>query len=132
VSVAGVELTTVVVDCSEPYRLARFWADVLGYAPELGEQDWAALRTEGASGELEWVKLVGPPGAMPVAFQRVPEPRVSKNRLHLDLTAADEEVEARRVEELGATRLRRSEDPEDVFVVLADPEGNEFCIIRGR
>jgi Glyoxalase-like domain len=129
-TVADVELATVVVDCNEPYRLARFWADVLGYAPELGQGDWAALRSEGESGELEWVKLVGPPGAMPVAFQRVPEPRVTKNRLHLDLTAADEEAEASRVEGLGATRLRRSEAPDDVFVVLTDPEGNEFCIIR--
>ena len=129
---AGVRVATAVFDCHDPYRLARFWADALGYAPELGEEDWPALQREGDAGELEWVKLLGPPGTVPVAFQRVPEPKVAKNRLHLDLTASDEEAEARRLEALGATRLRRSEAEDDVFVVLADPEGNEFCVVRAR
>ena len=53
-----------------------------------------------------------------------------KNRVHLDLSSTDEESEASRLAALGATRLRRSEDPDDVFVVLADPEGNEFCVVR--
>jgi hypothetical protein len=55
-----------------------------------------------------------------------------KNRVHLDLRSTDEESEASRLEALGANRLRRSEDPDDVFVVLADPEGNEFCVVRAE
>ena len=127
-----VRVTTAVFDCRDPYRLARFWADALGYVPELGEDDWPALREEGEAGELAWVKLLGPPGGVPVAFQRVPEPKVVKNRLHLDLAAEAEEAEARRLEALGATLLRRFEEEDDVFVVLADPEGNEFCVVRSR
>jgi hypothetical protein len=53
-----------------------------------------------------------------------------KNRVHVDLGAPDIEPEAKRIEALGATRLWISEDPEDPFIVLADPEGNEFCVVR--
>jgi glyoxalase superfamily protein len=53
-----------------------------------------------------------------------------KNRVHVDLYALDEEVEADRIAALGARRLWRSTDPDDPFVVLADPEGNEFCVVR--
>jgi hypothetical protein len=52
--------------------------------------------------------------------------------VHLDLSSTDEESEASRLAALGATRLRRSEDPDDIFVVLADPEGNEFCVVRAE
>jgi len=65
-----------------------------------------------------------------IGFQNVPEDKVLKNRVHVDLSAPDEEAEARRIEALGATRLWVSEDPDDPFVVLADPEGNEFCVVR--
>lgn len=125
------ELSTVVLDCREPYVLAVFWAEVLGYRPELGDEDWAALSAEAEAGELGWVKLVDPRGAhVPIAFQRVAEPKAGKNRLHLDLTATDEEADARRLESLGATRLWVSGDSEDRFIVLGDPEGNEFCVVR--
>jgi len=128
---ADLELSTVVLDCREPYVLAVFWAEVLGYRPELGNEDWAALSAEAEAGELGWVKLVDPRGARaPIAFQRVPEPKAGKNRLHLDLTATDEGAEARRLESLGATRLWVSGDSEDHFIVLGDPEGNEFCVVR--
>jgi hypothetical protein len=60
----------------------------------------------------------------------VPEAKVVKNRVHVDLGSADEGAEATRIEALGATRLWVSDDPEDPFVVLADPEGNEFCVVR--
>ena len=53
-----------------------------------------------------------------------------KNRVHLDLSSADEEAAATALEAVGATRLWVSEDPDDPFVVLADPEGNEFCVVR--
>jgi hypothetical protein len=123
-------IATVVIDCRDPHRLARFWAEALGYQPSKGVEDWDDLRSEAEAGKLEWVRLTG--AGVAVAFQRVPEPKAVKNRVHLDLQSTDEESEASRLEALGATRLRRSEDPEDVFVVLADPEGNEFCVIRAE
>jgi hypothetical protein len=124
-------IMSVVIDCADPYRLARFWSAALGYRPERGEEDWADLGAEGEAGELEWVRLVDPRGAGgAVAFQRVPEAKSVKNRVHLDLAAADEEAEVRRLESLGARRLWHSEDPDDVFIVLGDPEGNEFCVVR--
>jgi catechol 2,3-dioxygenase-like lactoylglutathione lyase family enzyme len=121
---------TVVIDCRDPHRLARFWAGALGYQPSKGVEDWDDLRSEAEAGELDWVRLTG--AGVAVAFQRVPEPKAVKNRVHLDLASIDEESEASRLEALGATRLRRSEDPDDVFVVLADPEGNEFCVVRAE
>ena len=136
---ADLRFSTVVFDCRDPYVLARFWAATLGYGPERGDEDWVALQAEAEAGDLEWVRLIDASGdpsddlpepRAPIAFQRVPEPKSGKNRLHLDLSAADEEAEARRLESLGATRLWASEDPGDMFIVLGDPEGNEFCIVR--
>jgi hypothetical protein len=105
-------------------------AEALGYQPSEGDEDWDDLRAESEAGELDWVRLTG--AGVAVAFQRVPEPKAVKNRVHLDLASPDEEAEASRLGALGATRLYRSEDPDDVFVVLADPEGNEFCVVRAE
>jgi predicted enzyme related to lactoylglutathione lyase len=107
----------VVIDCADPQALARFWAEATGYALERDFEDWASVVGEGDR-------------QIRIGFQRVPEGKVVKNRVHVDLEAPDEEAEARRIEALGATRRYTSEDPEDPFVVLADPEGNEFCIVR--
>jgi predicted enzyme related to lactoylglutathione lyase len=60
----------------------------------------------------------------------VPEGKTVKNRVHVDLYALDEEAAAERIVALGARHLWRSIDPDDRFVVLADPEGNEFCVVR--
>jgi predicted enzyme related to lactoylglutathione lyase len=113
----NVAVGMVVFDCAEPLRLAEFWAAVTGYAMQDSDERWAWLLDPRGSG-------------IEIGFQRVPEPKTLKNRVHLDLHTPDEEAEAERIEALGATRLYRSEDPEDVFIVLADPEGNEFCVVR--
>ena len=105
-----------VIDCADPLALSDFWAKAVGYSVDHGDEEWVTLRGSG----------------LPLGFQRVPEAKTAKNRVHLDLHAADEKVEARRIEALGATRLYVSEDPEDVFIVLADPEGNEFCVLGSR
>jgi predicted enzyme related to lactoylglutathione lyase len=107
----------VVIDCADPQALARFWAEVTGYTIDRDFDDWAAV-----VGEDE--------RAIRIGFQKVPEGKVVKNRVHIDLEATDEEAEARRIEALGATRRWVSTDPDDPFVVLADPEGNEFCVVR--
>ncbi len=107
---------SVVIDCADPRPLAIWWNRLTGW-PRRSDHD-------------DWCSLVRPDGTT-VGFQKVPEPKVVKNRVHLDLGVDDEEAAASwAMKELDATRLWRSEDPEDPFVVLADPEGNEFCFVR--
>lgn len=112
-----VRFSLVVIDCAEPRELATFWSTLTGAAIRQSFDDWASLEPMA--------------GGVRIAFQQVPEPKTVKNRVHVDLSAEDEEATAREIETtLGARRLWVSEDPEDPFVVLADPEGNEFCIVR--
>lgn len=138
----------VTFDCADPAALAAFWAEALGYelqSPPAGFESWeAALQTWGVP-ESQWNSrsaIVPAGGAGPrVFFQRVPEGKTAKNRVHLDVRAApglqgDDrmaalEAEASRLEALGATRAYRV-DPdgrmEQGFITLHDPEGNELCL----
>jgi predicted enzyme related to lactoylglutathione lyase len=109
-------LAGVVIDCAQPRHLAAFWTEVTGYRIAESEDDW--------------VMLVPPDGGVTIGLQKVPEPKLGKNRVHVDVLAQDVEVEAARIERLGGRRLWTSGDPADVFIVLADPEGNEFCVIE--
>jgi len=104
---------SVVMDCTDPRTLMAWWHRLTGWEIRNQEDDWCSLtRPDGTS----------------LGFQKVPEPKTVKNRVHLDLWVEDEEEAAKwAVEELGARRLWRSENPDDPFVVLADPEGDEFC-----
>lgn len=121
---------TLGCDATDPHRLADFWAQALGYVPEPGYDD-----PDGAS-------IVDPDGAGPaIGWLRVPEGKVAKNRLHIDIRvagegpwdmAAREQLILAKVPELlalGATRVRE-ERYGDVLghVVMLDPEGNEFCV----
>lgn len=119
------QLRDVVVDCRHPASLARFWAAVLD-AYDVAPYDQAELDRLRSIGiddpEDDPSVLVEAPGVSPrYFFQLVPESKVVKNRLHLDL--ADDRVE--RLTELGARILQRY----DRHVLLADPEGNEFCLL---
>ncbi|KFU82858.1 VOC family protein [Amycolatopsis lurida] len=118
-------LRDIVFDCRHPASLARFWASVLdGYevAP-YDEEELDRLRSLGFSGpEDDPSVLVEAPSGPRLFFNLVPESKVVKNRVHLDLTGDDVE----RLVFLGARVLAR---PEDGLVVLADPEGNEFCLV---
>lgn len=107
------------IDCSDPRALVTFWASITGYEIVHASDTWASIVGEGDR-------------AIRIAFQRVPESKASKNRLHIDLAAPDEEAEATQMEALGAVRRWTSEKADDPFVVLADPEGNEFCVVRLR
>jgi len=138
----------VTFDCADPGALAAFWIDVLGYQyepPPPGYASWeAALEAFGVPPESrnDASAAVDPAGDGPrLWFQRVPEGKVAKNRVHLDVRAApglhgDERMaalEARCAElvEAGATRVRRSEPDGGMsagFIVMQDPEGNEFCL----
>jgi catechol 2,3-dioxygenase-like lactoylglutathione lyase family enzyme len=138
----------ITFDCADPAALAVFWAEALGYRlqdPPPGFDTWdQALDAWGVPPERrnDASAVTDPAGAGPrVFFQRIPEGKTVKNRVHLDLRAApgltgDErmaalEAEAARLTGHGATRLQRVE-PAPPFagghIVLADPEGNEFCL----
>jgi glyoxalase superfamily protein len=118
-------LTEIVIDCHDHQRLGAFWAEVLGYRV-----------SESSDGPDDWYRqLSGPPGSGPtVLVVRTPDgPKTTKNRLHLDVNATDrdQDMEVERVLALGATRVDIGQG-EQSWVVLADPEGNEFCILRSR
>ena len=117
-------LTELVIDCHDHDRLGRFWAEVLGY--DVSE------RSDGP--EEFYVELTGPPGSGPrVLLLRTPDGKTAKNRLHLDVNATDRDqaAEVERILGLGATRADIGQG-EQSWVVLADPEGNEFCVLRSR
>ena len=122
----------VVVDCRHPASLARFWAAVLdGYAAApYDEAEMERLRALGIDdAEDDPTVLVEAPGQLPrFFFQRVDEPKVVKNRLHLDLVADDPDAELVRLLVLGATVVADRRTTEH-WVTLADPEGNEFCLL---
>jgi Glyoxalase-like domain len=111
----------LVIDSADPKRIARWWADVLDYRI-VDEED-------------EIVEIAGPPGSGPtIVFLRVPEPKSGKNRLHIDLNATDREhaAELERLEALGAERADVGQAEDVSWVVLRDPEGNEFCLLGSR
>ncbi|MGP3969073.1 VOC family protein [Streptomyces sp. 6N223] len=125
-------LHDIVVDAAHPASIARFWADALdGYAvAPYDATELARLKAFGIDDpEDDPTVLVEPRGvAGPrLWFQRVPEPKVVKNRMHLDLLATDVEAEIRRLTALGAKVVERHER----LTILADPEGNEFCLTQG-
>jgi catechol 2,3-dioxygenase-like lactoylglutathione lyase family enzyme len=138
----------VTFDCADPARLAAFWAEALGYhlqAPPEPFTSWdEALTAFNVPPERrnDASAVIDPDGDRPrLFFQKVAEPKQTKNRVHLDVRAApgladDErmaalEVEAERLVGHGATRLKRHEPAaplEAGHIVMADPEGNEFCL----
>ncbi len=138
----------VTFDCADPGGLCQFWAQALHYQvqpPPPGFETWeefldsVGVPAEERNSRSAAVPLQGE-GAR-LFFQRVPEGKSAKNRVHLDVRAAPGlegeermtalEAEAERLVALGATRVRRFEPGEEMsagFVVMADPEGNEFCL----
>ena len=116
--------TELVIDCRDHDRLGRFWGEVLGYT-----------ETERSDGpEHYYVELSGPAGTGPrLLLLRTPDEKTVKNRLHIDVNATDrdQDAEVERILALGATRADIGQG-EQTWVVLADPEGNEFCVLRSR
>jgi predicted enzyme related to lactoylglutathione lyase len=110
---ADFEILDIIIDCADPHRLGAFWAEVLGRP------------VDGSKGPYVW--LARPPGAVGVGFQKVAEPKVEKNRVHLDIAANDLVGAKARIEKLGGRRVHGYES--GGFLVMADPEGNEFCLI---
>ena len=120
----SIRVQCVIYDAIDPSAQARFWAEVLG---------WRITH------EVEKESVLEPPEGSPedgivpdILFVRVPadEAKSLKNRVHLDLRPDDQEAEIARVEKLGAQRASVGQDESVSWVVMTDPEGNEFCILR--
>ncbi|RBQ16802.1 VOC family protein [Spongiactinospora rosea] len=119
-------ISELVIDAADPERLATFWSEVLGYV-EIGRED------DGSIG-------IGPPGVgfggpLPVlVLSPTSDPRPKKLRLHIDVNATDrdQDAELARLLALGARRADVGQTGAESWHVLADPEGNEFCLLRAR
>lgn len=107
------------VDCNDAPRVAAFWAAVFG-AELHGPDDDGVLWLDASGGRPE------------LLFIKVPESKSVKNRLHMDLRPDDQAAEVARLEGLGARRVDVGQGPDVSWVVMADVEGNEFCVLRAR
>ncbi|TXS22892.1 VOC family protein [Streptomyces sp. ms191] len=107
-----VKINALIVDAADPERLALFWSELLG-RPVVGRM-----------GPYVWLRREDGLG---LGFQQTAAPESGKNRMHFDITSPDPAAERHRVESLGGRRLEQYAD--GGFLVMADPEGNEFCII---
>jgi hypothetical protein len=124
------KFTELAIDCADPSGLARFWCSVLGYEVQ-DEED--GLVTIGSPLLPEGRERPGPVPPT-LTFARVPEGKTIKNRLHLDLNATDrgQDEEVRRLLDLGARHADVGQTGEESWVTLADPEGNEFCVLASQ
>jgi predicted enzyme related to lactoylglutathione lyase len=112
----------VAIDCSDAYELARFWSEVTG----------SPLHPQDRPGAPE-TQVMLPEGPL-LYFNQVPEPKTVKNRIHLCLRpTTSREAEIERLLNLGATLVTDRREPDGAgWAVLADPEGNEFCVLRSE
>jgi predicted enzyme related to lactoylglutathione lyase len=117
----GSKFTELIVDADDPDALATFWTAVL---------DWPRLQQVGDA-----IEIGAADGSIPtLVFVPVDDAKVAKNRVHIDVnpTGADQDDELARLIALGATRVDVGQGDDVSWVVLADPEGNEFCLLRSR
>ncbi len=126
----GIQVT---MDAADPGRLAAFWAEALGYVlqpPPPGFESWEDFAVRNGmpvESVGDYSAIIDPEGkGARFFFQRVPEGKTAKNRVHLDVNAGLEAVD--RLVALGATKVREFEDSKGHWVTMLDPEGNEFCV----
>jgi predicted enzyme related to lactoylglutathione lyase len=114
----SLRIECLTIDCRDLQLVTSFWERALGYRRTL-EDDTESV-------------LVAPGGisANDLLILRVPDRKQVKNRLHLDLRPDDQDAEVQRLESLGATRVNIGQAGDVSWVVMADPEGNEFCVLR--
>lgn len=112
------------IDSKEPLSISGFWEAALGW--KITYSDEVGVMLEKPESETGAEKFP------PILFGKNPDQKVVKNRLHFDLRPDDQELEVARLEKLGAKRIEigQSADPNTTWVVMADPEGNEFCVLK--
>jgi catechol 2,3-dioxygenase-like lactoylglutathione lyase family enzyme len=111
----AIRLGSTVINCADIERMTRFWSRALGLVPSPTEPggDFRVLRGDGSN----------------LSLQRSRTPVTARDQMHLDLYSPDQAAEVERLTALGATFVRHHEDPDDDYVVMTDPEGNEFCVV---
>lgn len=114
----------MVIDAGDCERLARFWSQALGWRITYQSANEWAIEPPDGTPEVD----VAPD----ILFVKVPEAKTVKNRLHLDLRPRDQEAQVNRLIELGASRVNIGQPDDASWVVMADPEGNEFCVLAPR
>ncbi len=122
----NLRIQCITIDCENPRALADFWAAALDWKITFEDENEVALELLDGSPEV---------GRIPdILFIKNPDRKSVKNRLHLDLRPLNQDAEVSRLESLGAKRIEigQSDDGDTSWVVMADPEGNEFCVLRAR
>jgi predicted enzyme related to lactoylglutathione lyase len=116
----------ITIDSENPKQLAEFWASALDWKITFEDENEVCIELLDGSPEV---------GRIPdILFIKNSDKRLVKNRLHFDLRPQDQEAEVARLETLGAKRIEigQSSDEDTTWIVMADPEGNEFCVLRAR
>lgn len=116
---ATLRMHAVVIDCAAFEPLIRFWSAALDYI------EWFP-----PSGQFAGIKPRVRDGRLAIIFQRVPEAKLVKNRVHVDYAAADRAAEVERLVALGATVVRELDENEGRWTIMADPADNEFCVAQ--
>ena len=116
---ATLRMHALVIDCAAFEPLIRFWSAALDYV------EWFS-----PSGQFAGIKPRVRDGRLAIIFQRVPEAKVVKNRVHMDYATADRPTEVERLLGLGAAIVRELDENEGRWTIMADPEGNEFCVAQ--
>jgi predicted enzyme related to lactoylglutathione lyase len=111
----AIRLGSTVINCADMELMTNFWSEALGLVPSSSapDDDFRVLRGQ----------------TMNVSLQHARTPVSARDQMHLDLYTDDQAGEVERLVQIGAKFVRRSRDPEDDYVVMTDPEGNEFCVI---
>jgi predicted enzyme related to lactoylglutathione lyase len=121
----GLRIAEVVIDCAEHGAVVAFWAAALGWERRPVNEQYVSLVPPDEQ------RVAAGPGPVPILFQKVPEPKTVKNRVHLDFRAPDMATEVARLVTLGATVTAERCLGDFCWTVLTDPEGNEFCVATG-
>jgi predicted enzyme related to lactoylglutathione lyase len=109
------KLNSVTIDCANAEGLAKFWEQAL----------------EGYAIDAEWAMVLKSDSGPTIFFQKVPEPKTVKNRVHLDLSVEDRAAEVERLKTIGAKVFEEKEEGGYRWTIMQDPEGNEFCVVQG-
>jgi predicted enzyme related to lactoylglutathione lyase len=122
----NLRIQCITIDCENPQKLAEFWSAAL---------DWKITEADEIGVVIELLDGSPEVGRIPdILFLKNPDSKSVKNRLHFDLRPLNQAEEVARLESLGATRIEigQADEPEATWIVMADPEGNEFCVLRAR